>query len=125
MVRSMLDDHISRKMGSSSSGDHDESADEQLIKDIAAMAYGAGADTTVSSIVSFFLAMLVYPDVQIKAQAEIDRVVGQERLPEMNDMNSLPYINAVVTECLRWLTVLPMGKSSCLGVVFANDLHAP
>jgi cytochrome P450 len=38
------------------------------------MTYVAGADTTVSSIVSFFLAMLVYPDVQAKAQAEIDRV---------------------------------------------------
>lgn len=45
--------------------------------------------------------MLLYPDVQRKAQAELDRVVGSDRLPEFSDERSLPYITAVVQEVLR------------------------
>jgi cytochrome P450 len=116
MIRSMLEDrrlhHASTTPIPGSPDSGHEVAEDELIQDIAAIAYVAGADTTVSSIVSFFLAMLVNPDVQAKAQAEIDRVIGRERLPNMEDMSSLPYVNAVVTECLRWLPVVPMGKIS-------------
>ncbi|GJC89981.1 O-methylsterigmatocystin oxidoreductase [Colletotrichum liriopes] len=71
--------------------------------------YGGGADTTVSSIATFFLAMMVYPEVQQKAQAEIDRVVGQERLPNIHDLEKLPYIEAVAKELMRWHPIGPMG----------------
>jgi cytochrome P450 len=117
MVRSMLEEASSKPSSNSGSGGRDEGAEgEQLIKDVAAVSFIAGSDTTVATTVSFFLAMLVYPDVQLKAQAEIDRVVGRERLPDMDDINSLPYVNAVVTECLRWLPVAPMGVF-CLACV--------
>lgn len=56
----------------------------------------------------FFLAMMVYPKVQRKAQEEIDRVVGQGRLPTMTDRSNLPYIGAVIKEVLRWHPVAPM-----------------
>jgi cytochrome P450 len=52
--------------------------------------------------------MSLYPDVQAKAQAEIDHVSGKERLPTPSDRNSLPYVNAVVNETLRWHTVAPL-----------------
>jgi hypothetical protein len=81
------------------------------IKDITALAYIAGSDTIMGAVISFFLAMLVYPDVQAKAQAEIDRVVGQDRLPELADRKELPYVEGVVNECLRWLPALPGGQS--------------
>ncbi|KAI1412256.1 putative cytochrome P450 oxidoreductase OrdA-like protein [Hypoxylon sp. FL1857] len=71
--------------------------------------YTAGADTTVSAIACFFLAMTVYPEVQRKAQEEIDRVVGQDRLPTVEDREHLPYIEATVKEVLRWHPVAPMG----------------
>ncbi|KAF5264101.1 hypothetical protein FOXYS1_5133 [Fusarium oxysporum] len=71
--------------------------------------YAAGADTTVSSISLFFLAMILYPDVQKKAQEEIDGVIGNERLPNCSDRQSLPYVNAIVNEVLRWHPVAPMG----------------
>lgn len=58
---------------------------------------------------TFFLAMALYPDVQKKAQAELDDVVGPNRLPEFEDRDSLPYITAITKECLRWLTVAPFG----------------
>lgn len=83
--------------------------DEEGIKWAAATLYGGGADTTVSSLTSFVLAMMKFPEVQKKAQAEIDGVVGQSRLPQFEDRDNLPYVDAVVKETLRWFPVAPMG----------------
>ena len=54
--------------------------------------------------------MALYPEVQKKAQAEIDIVIGPNRLPDFGDRPSLPYINAVVKEALRWHLVAPLGE---------------
>jgi hypothetical protein len=67
---------------------------------------------SASAVQSFFLAMAMYPEVQKKAQKELDAVVGCERLPDFSDRNALPYINAVVKETLRWQPVTPLGESS-------------
>lgn len=64
---------------------------------------------TVSSIETFFLAMTLFPEVQRKAQEEIDRVLGPGRLPTVADRSRLPYIDAIVKEVLRWHPVAPMG----------------
>ena len=87
-----------------------------------------GADTSVSVIGTFFLAMVCYPEVQKEAQAELDEVLNG-RLPEHSDFPSLPYLSALVKEiyryvavcfeypllCLnfvsRWNPVLPLGRS--------------
>lgn len=53
--------------------------------------------------------MSLYPDVQKKAQAELDKVLGG-RLPDFNDRPSLPYVNAIVKESMRWQPVGPLGK---------------
>jgi cytochrome P450 len=53
--------------------------------------------------------MALYPKVQNKAQAEIDEVVGRERLPGFSDISSLPYVDALIKELLRWNTVGPTG----------------
>lgn len=53
--------------------------------------------------------MVLNPNVQKRAQEEIDRVVGTSRLPDMSDRENLPYINAVVNEVLRWHPVTPLG----------------
>jgi cytochrome P450 len=57
---------------------------------------------------TLFLAMALYPEVQKKAQAEIDAVVGPDRLPDFHDRPSLPYINAIVKESSRWNLVAPL-----------------
>jgi cytochrome P450 len=57
---------------------------------------------TLSSVKSFFLAMAMYPEVQRKAQAEIDSVVGNDRMPNFDDYESLPYVTAIMKEVLRW-----------------------
>ena len=51
--------------------------------------------------------MALYPEVQKKAQAEIDTIVGPNRLPDFHDRPSLPYINAVIKELARWNLVVP------------------
>ena len=59
---------------------------------------------------SFFLAMTCFPEVQRKAQAEIDTFVGCDRLPSIADKDILPYVHAIVLEVLRWFPVGPLGK---------------
>ncbi|PYI36822.1 O-methylsterigmatocystin oxidoreductase [Aspergillus indologenus CBS 114.80] len=85
------------------------SEQETTFKWTAATLYGGGADTTVSTLTSFFLAMVLFPEVQKKAQEEIDRVVGTSRLSGFADRENLPYIEAVVKEAFRWHPVVPMG----------------
>ncbi|KAJ3485033.1 hypothetical protein NLI96_g5228 [Meripilus lineatus] len=79
------------------------------IKWSAASLYAGGADTTVSAIYSFFLAMTLYPEVQRKAQEEIDIVVGNDRLPTFEDRGNLPYVEALVKEVFRFKPVAPLG----------------
>ena len=58
--------------------------------------------------------MALYPEVQKKAQAEIDSMVGPHRLPDFEDRPSLPYIDAIVKESMRWHLVLPLCASLLL-----------
>jgi len=60
--------------------------------------YLGGADTTVSALQTFILAMTLYPEVQRRAQAEIDQIVGNSRLPDFSDQDALPYVQAVLKE---------------------------
>lgn len=53
--------------------------------------------------------MAMHPEVQKTAQAELDAVIGSHRLPYYTDRSSLPYIDAIVKECLRWQPVAPLG----------------
>ncbi|KAG1756032.1 cytochrome P450 [Suillus lakei] len=94
--------------------------DEHVVKWSAATLYAGASDTTVSTIYSFFLAMTLFPDVQKKAQAEIDAVVGPGRLPSFADRDSLPYIEALAKEALRWHAVVPTGFAHR---VTEDDIH--
>lgn len=52
----------------------------------------------------------MFPDVQRKAQAEIDAITDDgSRLPNLKDMAHLPYLQAVLKELSRWHTVGPVG----------------
>ncbi|KAJ8131439.1 hypothetical protein O1611_g2188 [Lasiodiplodia mahajangana] len=82
--------------------------DDYVLKWTAMSMYIGGADTSVNTLTAFFFSMVQFPEVQRKAQEEIDRVIGTSRLPAFSDRESLPYIDAVVTEAWRWHTVVPM-----------------
>lgn len=57
--------------------------------------------------------MTLYPEVQAAAHAEIDRVIGRDRVPSFEDRDKTPYIKAMIQECLRWNPAGPIG--GCLG----------
>ena len=59
---------------------------------------------------SLFLALVLFPQVQRRAQAELDAVIGRDRLPTFDDRLRLPYIEALCKELMRWLMVIPMGQ---------------
>ncbi|KAI9508275.1 cytochrome P450 [Russula earlei] len=71
--------------------------------------YSAGAETTATTLVWWALAMIAYPEFQKRAQDELDTVVGRSRTPSFADAPSLPYIQALIKESLRWRPALPMG----------------
>lgn len=58
---------------------------------------------------TFTLVMVENPHVWKRAQADIDAVVGTDRLPEFDDRPSLPYIDAIIREVIRWRPALPLG----------------
>ncbi|KAK7946581.1 cytochrome P450 [Apiospora aurea] len=68
----------------------------------------AGSETTAAILIGFVQAMVVFPEVAAKAQAEIDRICG-DRLPDLNDFPDLPYIRGCVKESLRWMPAVTLG----------------
>ncbi|KAK0479641.1 cytochrome P450 [Armillaria novae-zelandiae] len=83
----------------------------KIVRDTAAVAFSdlSPRRKTVSAILSAILAFILYPEVQAKAQAEVDAVIGHGiRLPDFDDRPQMPYIDAIVLETLRWNPVAPL-----------------
>lgn len=70
---------------------------------------GLTCKQTITVVQHFVLAMITHPEVFKKAQKEIDDVVGHDRLPTFEDRPSLPYLECVMNEVLRWGVPVPMG----------------
>ena len=60
---------------------------------------------------SLFLVLVLFPQVQKRARAELDAVIGRDRLPTFDDRPRLPYIEALCKELIRWNMVTPTGTS--------------
>lgn len=95
--------------------------------------FEAGSGTTAAAMMSFCLAMLHHPEWQKEIQSEVDRVVGEQRMPNFDDMPELPTVRAVVKEVLRWRPVTAGGVPHQLiqddvydGIFFAEgtNVHA-
>ena len=69
----------------------------------------AGSETTANTLIGFLCAMLVFPEVQRRAHEEIDKVIGDQRMPMPEDEQNLQYIRGCVKESLRWLPTTIMG----------------
>ncbi|TVY93076.1 Cytochrome P450 monooxygenase [Lachnellula willkommii] len=82
---------------------------EHSIQNLLGEMIEGGADTTTAQLSTFLVAMVTYPRVMEKAQAMIDEKIGSERSPTWKDFDSLPYINAIVKEGLRWRPVTSVG----------------
>jgi cytochrome P450 len=55
--------------------------------------------------------MVLHPEVQQKAQATIDATIGNSRLPALSDRGTMPYLDAVMYEVLRWRPIAPLGMT--------------
>ncbi|KAM5543795.1 hypothetical protein V8D89_002412 [Ganoderma adspersum] len=86
---------------------------EHQIKWTTGALYGAGGETTYSTVLTCIMAMALHPDKLRKAQAELDEVVGTERMPTISDKGSLPYVNALIKETMRWHPALPLSIARC------------
>ncbi|NWU81924.1 CP2DH protein, partial [Onychorhynchus coronatus] len=71
--------------------------------------FGAGSETTTTTLRWALLYLLLHPEIQSKVQAEIDKVIGRERPPTMKDQVSMPYTNAVIHEVQRYGDIVPIG----------------
>jgi len=86
-----------------------EGLEEFEIGSLTSNLIGGGVDTTTSSMLSFILASVAFPESLKAAYEELDRVVGEERLPDWQDESELPYCRAMVKEVLRWRSVAVLG----------------
>ncbi|KAI0092995.1 cytochrome P450 [Irpex rosettiformis] len=82
---------------------------ERALKLAAGMIFAAGFETTWHTVTILIAALLLHPEVQQRAQKEIDEVIGRNRLPDLNDRESLPYVQCVINEVSRWQPVVPVG----------------
>ncbi|KAI0770000.1 cytochrome P450 [Fomes fomentarius] len=78
---------------------------------LAGSMFGAGSDTTGGVLAFFVMASARYPDAQRRVQAQLDAVVGRERIPTFADQNKLPELWAYIEELYRWRPVVPPGIS--------------
>ncbi|XP_065812309.1 cytochrome P450 2J4-like isoform X1 [Labrus bergylta] len=70
--------------------------------------FGAGTETTTTTLHWGLLYMIYYPQIQERVQAEIDAVIGSSRAPSLNDKEDMPYTNAVVHEIQRMADIIPL-----------------
>ncbi|EKM55870.1 uncharacterized protein PHACADRAFT_144742 [Phanerochaete carnosa HHB-10118-sp] len=89
-------------------GNEDMTYWDEVFMSLTGTAYGAGSDTTVATLTTFVLATAKFPEIQVAAHEELDRVLGRKRLPEIEDKESLPHITAILHEVLRWNPVVPL-----------------
>ncbi|KAG8989391.1 hypothetical protein FRB90_002255 [Tulasnella sp. 427] len=83
--------------------------DDEAIKHSGFAFFAAVSETKEFTFRSLLLAMILFPEVQFAARAEIDRVIGKDRLPNFEDRENNPYIRAMVLESLRWNPGGPIG----------------
>ncbi|KUI56329.1 Fumitremorgin C synthase [Cytospora mali] len=76
---------------------------------VPASLFGAGSDTTASTMCTAFLALVTHPETLQAAHSELDTVIGQDRTPTFEDEVKLAYIRAFVKEVLRWRPVAVLG----------------
>lgn len=73
-------------------------ADGGIFSGLGAVLMDGGVETSVCYLQTFIIALLQNPEIQLKAQKEVDSVVGGDRLPVLEDFKRLPYVKALVME---------------------------
>ncbi|KLO09762.1 cytochrome P450 [Schizopora paradoxa] len=104
-VQSFTSEQIEERLGADGKL---SKVDEDIISAATGIVYIGGVDTSVSAIMGFILAMVMFPEAQKRAQDELDRVIGGDHLPYVSDRERLPYCTALCKELLRWHVITPL-----------------
>ncbi|KAG8752915.1 hypothetical protein FRC11_007891 [Ceratobasidium sp. 423] len=86
-----------------------EEETDDYCKNTATGLLAAGTETSTLAMMWFIVAMAMYPEIQERAQREIDAVVGTDRFPTVADRPSLPFVERLMTEVIRWHPSAPLG----------------
>lgn len=105
---SFMRTHLERYIDNESRGRPNEATIAD-IKGAAGAISIAGGNTTWSTLMVCILNLLCHPEIQQKARAQIDSVVGMDRLPTFDDRDKLPYIEHIIQETTRWAPLSPLG----------------
>ncbi|KAJ8036768.1 Cytochrome P450 1A1 [Holothuria leucospilota] len=77
---------------------------KQTVSDV----FGAGTDTSIFTMTWAVNLLVQYPEIQAKVAAEVDKVVGRDRLPSLADRENLPYTTATLYEIMRYSSIVPL-----------------
>ncbi|XKL64910.1 hypothetical protein PGB90_004996 [Kerria lacca] len=85
-------------------------SDDELMSALSDMLQSSN-ESTGNTLAFALLYVSLNPEVQDKIHNELDSVIGRERLPKLDDRNSLPYGNAVLYETMRINPIPPLSVS--------------
>ena len=97
---------------------------ETMKADIVDLLIGGG-ETTSTALVWALLCMVTYPEIQKRAQSEIDTVVGKDGVVRGADRSKLPYIQAILLEVTRIHTIVPIIPHVTTSDTSLNGHHIP
>uniref|UniRef100_A0A3Q3W2H2 Uncharacterized protein n=1 Tax=Mola mola TaxID=94237 RepID=A0A3Q3W2H2_MOLML len=106
--RDLIDMYLMEVLAKQAAGEEDSSFTEDDLFYIIGDLFIAGTDTTANSVLWILLYMVLHPDIQDKVQAEMDEVVGTDRVPSLTDKGSLPFTEATIMEVQRLTAVVPL-----------------
>ncbi|KZP29868.1 cytochrome P450 [Athelia psychrophila] len=89
---------------------------DSLVRDTAAGLYIGGIHSSSLTLQALVMALYWFPEVQSKAQNEVDRVVGYGNIPTFGDFAGLTYIQAMVLEMMRWRPTTSYGSDHVVEV---------
>ncbi|KIO27630.1 hypothetical protein M407DRAFT_23195 [Tulasnella calospora MUT 4182] len=95
-----------RSMGHDAQQQYD---DEMSLAHAGLQIFFGGLESTEATMQSLFRSMILFPAVQEKTQAEIDKVIGPDYFPTFKDQPDMPFLHAVILEALRWCPVATFG----------------
>nr|XP_054774048.1 cytochrome P450 2F2-like [Lytechinus pictus] len=102
LIESFFQEQAKKKAKADGVGSFTDECLKQLLWDLLL----GGVETVSNSLSWYFLFMAQYPDAQAKVQAELDEVVGRDRLPSLSDRKSLPITESTSVECYRFCRLL-------------------
>ncbi|XP_043945654.1 cytochrome P450 2K1-like isoform X2 [Protopterus annectens] len=106
-IRSFTDAFLVKQKNERAKNEFTYFHDENLVYSTSNL-FGAGTETTSTTLRWGFLLMARYPEIQSKVQNEIDSVIGPVRPPTVEDRKKMPYCNAVIHEIQRYGNIVPL-----------------